>query len=133
MKHILIVDDEHDIRELLLECLSQLGYRADALPDGRSALDWLKNHGTDMILLDIKMPGLSGIEVLEEVQQRRPEIPVIVLSGCGDEAIAREALRKGAHDFLPKPIGLAALEVRLLFGLSMNETLHVGAQGDGPS
>jgi len=116
MKHVLVVDDEAEIREMLLDCLESRGYRAEALPDGRSALDWLADHETDMILLDLRMPGLSGIEVLEEIRVRRPEIPVVVLSGCADEELARSSLSKGAHDFLPKPIDLAVLEMRLLLG-----------------
>ena len=53
MKHVLVVDDEAEIREMLLDCLESHGYRAEAVPDGRSALDWLADHETDMVLLDI--------------------------------------------------------------------------------
>ena len=113
MKHILIVDDENAICDLLLTFLRERGYRADAVQDGESALEWLAENRTGMLLLDVRIPGISGIDVLKETQKLYPSLPVIVISGHTDEALAREALRMGAHDFFLKPIDLIALESRL--------------------
>jgi DNA-binding NtrC family response regulator len=113
MKHILIVDDDEAIRGLLLSFLHDKGYEADAAVDGESALEWLAGNRTDMVLLDIRMPGMSGIDVLQHTAKLYPDLPVIVISGYADEATAREALQMGAYDFFLKPFDLRTVERRL--------------------
>jgi two-component system response regulator AtoC len=112
-KQILIVDDDDHIRFLLSTFLNERGYETEDADNGESALRWLNDHEPDLVLLDIRMPGLSGIEVLERAHQRYPNLPVIVISGYADEAMARDALRMGAYDFFLKPFDLSTLEMRL--------------------
>ena len=121
MKHVLIVDDDPTVCTLLTTFLSGHGHRAEAVPDGQSALEWLTCHQTNILLLDLLMPGMSGLEVLQEVNRRYPGLPVIVLSGCDDEDLARQALRLGAYDFFQKPLSLAVVEERIQTKLLLME------------
>lgn len=113
MKHVLIVDDDEAIRGLLLSFLQDRGYETDAAPDGESALEWLAGNHTDMVLLDLRMPGMSGLDVLQHTSKLYPELPIIVISGYADEAMAQEALQMGAFDFFLKPFDLRTVERRL--------------------
>jgi two-component system response regulator AtoC len=119
MHHVLIVDDDPSIRRLLVEFLEQSGYRADSAEDGESALSWLAESRPDMVLLDVRLPGISGIDVLKKTQAIHPSLPVIVISGYADEELAREALRLGAYDFFLKPFDLKQVELRLATKLGM--------------
>lgn len=113
MRHVLVVDDEPNICDLLVGFLVGKGYRADAVHSGEAALAWLSENTSDMVLLDIRMPGISGIEVLERTQELYPKLPVIVITGHADEALARKALQMGAHDFFLKPFDLKIIESRI--------------------
>jgi len=119
MKQILIVDDEVSICDLLLTFLRRQGYQADAVHDGEAALEWLAANNSDMLLLDIRMPGISGMDVLKKTRQLYPELPVIVISGYADEVLARKALREGAHDFFFKPFDLNTVEARIFTKLAL--------------
>jgi DNA-binding NtrC family response regulator len=113
MSRILIVDDEPPVREVLTVFLENRGYDAHAVEDGESALAWLESNRPDMVLLDVRMPGMNGLEVLREATRLHPDLPVIMISGYADEDIAREALNQGAYDFFLKPFDLGMVEMRL--------------------
>lgn len=101
---ILVVDDDMLVRKVLKKYISNLGYYVDTAEDGRSALDMLGSFSYDLVLTDLQMPRLGGIELLKEMFIEYPDIPKIVLTGQGtnDDIIA--ALKSGAYDFLYKPI-----------------------------
>jgi two-component system response regulator AtoC len=86
------------------------GYSALKASSGDEALQSLKSKETDLILLDILMPGMSGLEVLENVRKLYPELPVIILTGVKDKRIVDDTFNMGAADFIPKPIDLDILE-----------------------
>lgn len=110
-KTILVVDDEKSIRHALREILVFEHYSVEEAGDGESALQKATELKPDLILLDIKMPGVDGLEVLETLCQEHPEIPVIMLTGHGSVDAAVKATRFGAFDFLQKPPDLNRLLV----------------------
>ena len=104
-KHILVVDDEPAIRESISDYLEDIGCRAEMAGNGLDALAMLAEKKYDALIIDLNMPGLDGFGVIEKAVPLYPEMPVIVLSGVGIIDKAVEAIRKGAWDFLSKPIG----------------------------
>ncbi len=100
---VLVVDDEQSVRDSLRMILEYEGYRVTTRENGPTALQWLEEHTPDAVLLDIKMPGMDGMEVLENITRKKPEIPVIILTGHGTIEGAVEAVKTGAYDFLSKP------------------------------
>jgi two-component system nitrogen regulation response regulator NtrX len=109
LSRILIVDDEQGIRKSLAGLLSDEGYEASVAADGEAALATLREHPPDLVLLDIAMPGRDGIDVLEEVRQAWPRLPVIMMSGHGTIETAVRATQLGAFDFIEKPLGAEKL------------------------
>ena len=112
-ERILIVDDEESIRAGVSHKLELEGYDCETAANGAQALDMIFKKAFDLVLLDIKMPGLSGIEVLRQVAARYPDIAIIMLSALVDTEIAVEAMRMGAYDYITKPVGLNTLVMRV--------------------
>lgn len=108
-KHILITDDEASIRSALREILEFEGYTADEAENGKIALEKLSENNYGVMFLDIKMKGMDGFEVLEEINQRGLNVPVIMLTGHGTIETAIQATKLGAFDFLQKPPDLNRL------------------------
>ena len=102
-ENILVVDDDPDIREVLKDRLESLGYVVQAAADGREALEVLEKQNPQLILLDIEMPAMSGLEVLKEVRKRELDITVVMITAYGTIERAVEAMKEGAYDFIPKP------------------------------
>ena len=102
-KPILIVDDEKNIRLTLSRSLEVLGVETDSAEDGKEALVKLREKEFGLILLDIRMPGVDGMEVLRQVRENRPDIRIIVLTAYGTIELAVEAMMLGAVDFIQKP------------------------------
>jgi DNA-binding response OmpR family regulator len=100
---ILLVDDEEPIRHSLGEILSLEGYEVVPAESGEAAMETLKFEPFDLVLLDIKMPGIDGLEVLRYINQSFPDTKVILLTAHGSLESAIEALREGAHDYILKP------------------------------
>jgi DNA-binding NtrC family response regulator len=100
---VLVVDDEPAIRRSIARLLMARGFAVDTAEDGAAALDLLKTRGADVMLLDLMMPAMSGMDVLARVKQRHPEIEVIMMTAFGDVDTAVKAVRAGAYDFLTKP------------------------------
>src|SRR5215472_16393739 len=117
---ILVVDDEAGIRDALRMILEYEGYEVIAAPDGKTALADIESQLPDAILLDIKMPGMDGFEVLDRIAAREAAPPVLMISGHGDIATAVEATRRGAIDFLEKPPQRERILVSLANALSRN-------------
>ncbi len=100
---ILIVDDHRAVREELAFVLGYDGWRTVEAADGPEGLARAQDGDVDLVLLDVKLPGMDGLEVLTRLKQQRPELPVVMISGHGDLDTAVLAVRKGAYDFLQKP------------------------------
>ncbi|MBX7108076.1 MAG: sigma-54 dependent transcriptional regulator [Chitinophagales bacterium] len=113
MPTILIIDDEKSIRRTLREILEYEGYKVEEAVDGLEGLNMLKEKTFDAILLDIKMPKMDGLEVLDKIMQTNADTPVIMVSGHGTIDTAVEAVRKGAYDFVAKPMDLNRLLISL--------------------
>jgi two-component system nitrogen regulation response regulator NtrX len=101
---ILIADDERGIRDSLQRLLEFESYKVVLANDGPSALGRIREDGVDLVLLDIKMPGMDGLEVLSHIHEEQPALPVVIISGHGSIQTAVEATRLGAYDFIEKPI-----------------------------
>ena len=113
MATILLIDDEASIRRTLKEILEFEKYQVLEAPDGFSAIDVFKKSAIDIVLLDIKMPKMDGLEVLDFLQEINPEVPVIMISGHGNIDTAVEAVKKGAFDYISKPPDLNRLLITL--------------------
>ena len=113
MSNILIIDDEKAIRKTLGEILSYEGYKLDEAGDGEEGLKKFKEKEYDVILCDIKMPKIDGIEFLEKAKEINPDVPIIMISGHGTIDTAVEAVKKGAYDFISKPPDLNRLLITI--------------------
>lgn len=113
MAKILITDDEGSIRRTLKEILQFEKYEVDEAVDGLDCLAKIKQHKYDVLLLDIKMPKMDGMETLERIQEIAPDVPVIMISGHGTIDTAVEAVKKGAFDFISKPPDLNRLLITI--------------------
>lgn len=103
-RHILVVDDEPLVRRSLGELLSLSGYSVTTAGNGNEALDILKTYNADIIITDIKMPQLDGLQLLKRIKTTYPEVPVILITGYGSIDSAVEAIKEGAYDYITKPI-----------------------------
>ncbi|MCK6650178.1 MAG: sigma-54 dependent transcriptional regulator [Bacteroidia bacterium] len=113
MAKILIIDDEKSIRKTLREILEYEKYEVDEAADGTEGLGSIQKNKYDVILCDIKMPKMDGIEVLDRIMQLATDIPVVMISGHGNIETAVEAVKKGAFDFIAKPLDLNRLLVTI--------------------
>jgi len=101
---ILIADDEAEIRSVLNKFLSgQIECDIVEAADGRQALELLKKEPCDLVLMDIKMPGISGIDATKKIREDCPGLEVLVISAWDSQSVASEALQAGASDYIPKP------------------------------
>src|SRR3954463_2667481 len=100
---VLVVDDEATIRDLLSKTLALAEYDVDMAPDGRSALDRLRMIPYDLLITDLKMPGVDGLTVIREARRLKADLPVIIITGFSNEASAIEAVNLGVSGYLTKP------------------------------
>jgi two-component system, LuxR family, response regulator FixJ len=110
---IYIVDDDYDMREVLSAIFREAGFRTAAFTDGRSFVRLARDQKPACVLLDLHMPGPSGIEVLKEIEARNYPAPIIILSGREDVLNVVEAMRNGAFDYLEKRLDAAAIVARV--------------------
>lgn len=108
--HILVVDDESMIIELLARLLSEKGYEVSTAVDGREALEFLRGHTCDLVISDVRMPHLDGMQLLKAIKDMNPRLPVIMISGYDEAAVVVHALKAGAENFLAKPLDLDILD-----------------------
>ena len=118
MARILVVDDEPDAVELLQEFLTAKGYDVIIACDGEEALRQVKEHRPHLILLDVRMPKLNGMEVLKRVREIDHEVGVIMVTAVNEEETGREALKMGAFDYITKPLALQYLERSLWYKIT---------------
>ena len=110
---ILVIDDERSIRNTLKEILEYENYKVESVESGRQALALIDKNDFDLVFCDIKMPEMDGIEVLKEIENLKPEIPVIMISGHGNIETAVESIKFGAYDFIQKPLDLNRILVTI--------------------
>ena len=113
MPKILIIDDERAIRSTLSEILHHEGYKAEMAENGEDGLKKFSSENFDVVLCDIKMPKMDGIEFLEKAKAINPDVPIIMISGHGNIETAVEAVKKGAYDFISKPPDLNRLLITI--------------------
>lgn len=121
---VLIVDDEAELVSALKERLILRGFDAEGATTGAEALAFLENNPCDVVLLDVKMPGLGGLEVIRRIKGERPNLEVILLTGHGSERSVEEGMALGAFDYLMKPVKIGEL-VPILTA--------AGSRNDGPT
>ena len=119
MANILIVDDETSIGDALRQVFEYESHEVVVANDGASGLDLLEETSPDLVFLDVKMPGMDGLEVLARMREHDSRIPIIMISGHGNIDTAVEATRRGAYDFLEKPLDTARLLVTLRNALDL--------------
>jgi len=124
MAKILIIDDEKSIRNTLKEILEYEGHVVNDAPDGIEGLALAFAEKFDIILCDIKMAKMDGIEVLEKILEKNPDIPVIMISGHGTIETAVEAIKKGAYDFISKPLDLNRMLITLRNAMEKTNLVH---------
>ncbi len=100
---VLVVDDESSIRELLAKTLALAEYDVDTAPDGRAALERLRLGNYDLLIADLKMPGMDGLTLIREAKRLKADIPVIIITGFSTESSAIEAVNLGVAGYLTKP------------------------------
>lgn len=113
MSKILVIDDERSIRNTLKDILEYEKYKVDVAEDGMKGLEKVKGAEYDIILCDIKMPGMDGIEVLQKLTEQTPDTPVVMISGHGNIDTAVESIKKGAFDYIEKPLDLNRLLITI--------------------
>jgi CheY-like chemotaxis protein len=115
-KRILVIEDDAEMRRLLRDFIQEAGYEACSVEDGSAAFVKTAREFFDLILTDIRMPGLSGLEVLPGLKKLQPHAPIIVITAFGSEEVRQRALERGAHAYIEKPIFLEELK-RLIQGM----------------
>ena len=113
VRDVLIVEDEMRLREMLTRAVREMGFTPAAAPSAESALREAENRGFDILILDLNLPGMSGLDMLTRLRQSQPDLQVIILTGFGDLEAARQAIRLDVVDFLTKPCALGTLEEAL--------------------
>ncbi len=122
---VLLVDDEEEFVKALAERLKMRDLRSDTVLDGEEALSFVEDQEPDVMVLDLKMPGIDGMEVLRQVRKAYPKIQVIILTGHGTERDEEEAKRLGAFDYLEKPVNLDVLvkKMKAAYRRKMEDTM----------
>ena len=120
-ERILVIDDEARMCDSLTELLSGSGYSVTATQSAREGMELLKKEKFDLVLTDIKMPELSGLEILKKTHEIDPEIIVILMTGYASLESALEAIKNGAFEYLLKPVEFTQMEISVQRGLEKRE------------
>jgi len=110
---VLLVDDEEEFVSTLSERLSLRNFQVETATNGQDALAILKENRADVVILDVMMPGISGLEILKRIKTMHPHLPVILLTGLGSTREGIEGMRLGAFDYLMKPVDLDELIAKM--------------------
>src|SRR5215210_4859372 len=124
MPTLLIIDDERSIRKTLTEILSFEGYKIEEAADGEEGLRKFKETTFDVVLCDIKMPKIDGLEFLQKAVEINSDVPIIIISGHGNIETAVEAVKKGAYDFIQKPPDLNRLLITIRNAMERNTLVN---------
>src|SRR5687767_1197585 len=112
-RSVLFVDDMEDTAELLAECVRRRGYTTFASMSGGDALELVANEAIDVVVTDVMMPGMSGIDLCASLRALRPELMVLLVTGRNTLPVAIEAIRAGAYDYISKPVKIDVLEIAI--------------------
>ncbi|PLX83653.1 MAG: two-component system response regulator [Desulfuromonas sp.] len=124
IRRILVADDEESIRWVLSKALSKKGFTVDLASNGNEALALSRQHSYDLAVLDIKMPGLTGLELLSRLREERPDVLVVIMTAESSMKNAVEAMKRGAYDYITKPFDLDALDAIILKAQQASEITH---------
>lgn len=119
---ILVVDDEPNMRNALFEALTRQGHAVDLAENGQEAVEKFNSHPFDLVITDVRMPRMDGMDVLKEIKKSSPAVPVVVVSGYGTVETAVEAMREGAYDYIMKPFSLDMIEQTVQRALGLPNT-----------
>lgn len=122
--YILVVDDEGAIRYSISKTLQRVGYQVQTAASGEEALEMIRQQPFDVVLTDIRMPGLTGVELLAEIKKEAPDAVVILLTGYASLETAIESLRLGAHDYLVKPSSSQDIRQSVAQGLERSRNMR---------
>jgi CheY-like chemotaxis protein len=125
---VLVVDDNAEVRQMLEDALTALGYRTRTVADGAAAVRAVIDESPDVVLLDVYMPGLSGVGALPTIVALAPHAKVIMISGAANEDVLKRSLAFGAHDYVTKPFEISSLSRALETALAMRR-LETGPPG----
>ncbi len=129
---ILVVDDEAPVREVLTEYFATEGYAVEAAGSGVEALTVVRGGRADLVLLDVRMPGLDGVQVLRQIRAFDERVPVIMVTANEDVGLAKETLRLGAFDYVAKPFDFDYLDRAVAAGLArMGDTTPARRRHEG--
>jgi two-component system response regulator FixJ len=126
---LFVVDDDDAVRNLLSAVFAHEGYQVVGFAEGNSFLTAARLHTPSCVLLDVKMPGRSGIDILKELDAQRYDAPIFIISGQGDIPLAVDAIKHGAFDFIEKPFTPDAIIARV--GAAIASWKHIGSNGAG--
>ena len=118
-KLILVVDDEENIRELLRESLEDEGYRVNVAKNGQEAVEKVRALHPDTVLMDVKMPVMSGMDAFLKIKESQPDLPVIFLTAFGSSDLAISAMKSGAYDYLTKPFDIDEVKIKVKRALEL--------------
>jgi DNA-binding NtrC family response regulator len=130
---VLVVDDDPNLTDLLVDTLVVIGYEAFAAESAKSALEILRKEPIDLVVSDINMPDMSGIELLEEIKKTNRHLPVMLITGIGSDSIRSRAYSSGADGFLAKPFRIGTIESelgRMLSGIKRTRILIIDDNED---
>ena len=116
---VLVVDDELSIRELLAEFLSSRGYFCESVDSGEAAVERLRSNGFDLVISDIRMPKVTGLQLLDHLGQHYPETAAIMITAVSELQTAVDAMKQGASDYITKPFNLEEVLVSVEGALSV--------------
>jgi CheY-like chemotaxis protein len=130
---ILVVDDEPQVGTMLSDILGEFGYVVQTAVRGAEALQLIPEFHPDAVLLDLQMPGMSGVETLEHLRRDHPHLPVVIVTANADVDVARGTLGQGAFDYVRKPFELDVLARVVAAAIVLPHTGHPGDPGARPA
>lgn len=127
---ILIIEDDEEMRSLLKDLLEDEGYQADSANNGSEAFRKLAREHFDLVITDIRMPGLTGLDILPGIRRLQAGIPIIVITAFGSEEVHRRALERGATTYLEKPVHIHQLRelIHQMISLPFSPELNLGRE-----
>jgi len=127
MVRIMIIEDDEEMRSLLKDFFEEEGFETDSVSNGVDALRMFSEDHFDLVITDIRMPGLTGLDILPRIRRLKPETPIIVMTAYGSEDVRRRAFERGATTYLEKPIQMSKLRTVIREMVSRKELEKLGA------